>query len=306
MPLYVLSLLVGYVALTLASVCTSSPYAALSCLTVQAKISEYCSSFAGPGYSDPSTIWATSTSTSINTTVVAASTPSALMTSTGTTITTVTIKPAAESTAYEATYITAATQTTLTVYTSPSVATSTSSSATAVSERIRYAHGRGEAGRHHQRDTCYEDSASDMFSSLSPDQLATACSCLGVEGVTTTVLSTVVASSTTTLTLASDVPVALETGVVHLTAEAATTNYLPITTSVTRTHTVYAAAPSYTHVWGPRAGCQNIVESGVQQLNQSVTQQAEAVSQCQTGCTSRSDRDVVQQSLTNACRYHMV
>ncbi|TKA71293.1 hypothetical protein B0A55_07595 [Friedmanniomyces simplex] len=62
------------------------------------------------------------------------------------------------------------------------------------------------------------------------------------------------------------------------------TVWLTVSTSATSTSTVALAAPSFTQVFGPKAGCIDQASSGGDQLDASITDIRNATQECQDLC----------------------
>lgn len=241
---------------TTADVCNLAPYNRFSSLSSNAAVSVYCSSVLAT-YKPTSTLIVVSTSV-----VPVTAHDDEPVTSISIVQSTATVSQGAQSTGFTDIWVTKTTHKTVTIYTS---AETTSASASA----------------------CSLSSASSLLASLAPAQLPTACSCLGVLPSSSTLssLAYVTATKISTITQTTGTATTFATGFVVLTAEGATTQSFTFTTSVVQTQTVYAAAPSYTRVFGPQAGCANVKASGARQLNASVTEQSDAVARCQEFCT---------------------
>jgi len=260
-----LLLLFALSALTLstatANVCDLSPYNSLTNLSSNTAVSIYCSSVLA-SYKPTTTLIVVSTS------VVPATVPDdRTLTSVSIVQSTATVSQGAQSTGFTDVWVTKTSHETVTVYTS---ADPTLASASA----------------------CSISHASSLLAFLQPAQIPTACSCLGALPSSSTLSALTYVTKTKVSTVTQDTAAAttFETGFVVLTAEGATTKSFTFTTSVVQTKTVYAAAPSYTKVFGPTAGCADINVVGALQLNATVTEQSDAVKQCQEFCTSKSCR----------------
>jgi len=238
---------------TTANVCDLAPYNTLSDLSSNTALSVYCSSVLAT-YKPTSTLIVVSTSV-----VPVAAQDDETVTSVSIVQSTATVSQGAQSTGFTDIWVTKTSHETVTVYTS---ADPSSASASACS-------------------------VSSLLASLHPGQVPTACSCLGVLPSSSTLSSMTYVTKTkiSTVTQTTAAATTFETGFVILTAEAATTQSFTFTTSVVQTKTVYAAAPSYTKVFGPEAGCADTKAIGAQQLNATVTEQTDAVAQCQEFCT---------------------
>ncbi|TKA78691.1 hypothetical protein B0A55_04489, partial [Friedmanniomyces simplex] len=141
---------------------------------------------------------------------------------------------------------------------------------------------------------CTSSAALATLSELSPSQLETACSCLGILGSNATCTTTKTASETSTSTIyegsarasASATTLLMLAGVTY--TETVTlppsTVWLTVSTSATSTRATALAAPSFTQVFGPKPGCIDQASSGGDQLDASVTDIRKATQECQDLC----------------------
>jgi len=124
-------------------------------------------------------------------------------------------------------------------------------------------------------------------------QRETACSCLGLGGASTstttsTMYITVPVPSTTT-TFLGKAPTVTSEFIDRVTiTETATPSavIIPLTATTTRTETTTLsfAAPTYTPIYGPKAGCADVSSIKSQPLAQGCDNFEDAVSQCQDIC----------------------
>ncbi|GAB7342840.1 hypothetical protein MBLNU457_g0966t1 [Dothideomycetes sp. NU457] len=266
LSLSLLSLAASALALstTTADVCDLAPYNRYSTLSTNAAVADYCSSVLAT-YKPTSTLIVVSTSV-----VPVAAEDNEPITSLSIIQSTATVSQGAQSTGFTDIWVTKTTHKTITIYTS----TSTSTNPTAASASA-----------------CNLSSASSLLASLAPAQLPTLCSCLGAlpSPSTLSTMTYITQTHISTITQTTGVATTFATGFVVLTAEGATTQSFTFTTTVAQTKTVYAAAPSYTKVFGPKAGCADVVAVGAKQLNETVSEQSVAVKQCQEFCTSQAN-----------------
>lgn len=250
-------------ALIAPDVCSSTPYSNFTSLRADAGVLDYCSSVL-------STYKPTSTLIIVSTSVVAVARPAdSTLTSISVVESTATVSQGAQSTAFTDIWVTKTELMTVTSYISVDTASASASASASA---------------------CSISSASTLFASLHADQISTACSCLGVLPSSTSLnaMTFVTETKMSTVSRASAAATTFETGFVVLTAEAQTTMAFTFTTTAAETKTVYAAAPSYTQVFGPQTGCADISYLDAQQLNASVTAQNDAVNRCKEYCTSES------------------
>lgn len=192
-----------------------------------------------------------STTTVVHTTVVSVT----AKTATSDVILTPTITTGAASTEYDATYYTSIVETTVTDY-------SSTTSSQAVSA------------------TCDLAALTD----LPGTEVSVACSCIGADP---TPYDTTI---TKVITITQDPAAAattFETGVIEMTVADVTTDMFTFSTTITQTATASAAAPAYTKVYGPTAGCIDSGEFNITELATSVVDLTDAVRQCQFACSSQ-------------------
>lgn len=254
---------------TSANLCESSLYNDLSCLTSNAAASSYCLTIADRlAFISPTTTQDIYTTTeSSTTTITDASRSPVTITSIVIASLTTTISTGALSTVYAGSTTLQTFHQTTTTYVSSLTA---SPSATLVSN------------------SCDVTGAVSKLSSLNANQASTACSCLDLlppsstadspSKVTVTETATETAVPTTTI---------VQSGQIWYTEFAATTISETITSAMTQTKTVSLAAPTFTQVWGPKAGCLDAGVSATENLNATATQD-EAVVYCKKECSSKS------------------
>lgn len=134
--------------------------------------------------------------------------------------------------------------------------------------------------------SCDTSSALAALYRLGGNDLWTLCSSLGALPTPTTLASVVAASSTVTQADESNVTSTI-TGEVRFTVVPSTTIVMTMTSSVTETSTITLAAPTFTHVWGPKPGCADLRPDTNESLAPSMVKR-EAVSTCQASCARRS------------------
>lgn len=236
----------------LAQVCAQPKFSGLACLSSNTNAAAHCTSVLAAA-----TATTTSTKIKIETRVVTASSHATV---TADTIISSFLTVGSTSTAYVASYVTATIQTTITSY------SSTPSS------------------------TCDVSTAETALSSLSANNLSTACSCIGALPTTLAGTKTVYKTITKTVTHNQDIgaTTTLMTGVVFFTESPVVTEAITTFTSIiTQTSTVAAAATTYTQVFGPQVGCVDLNQTSEIQLNSltKLTDIDTAISQCQSNCT---------------------
>ncbi|KAK5119874.1 hypothetical protein LTR85_007200 [Meristemomyces frigidus] len=130
--------------------------------------------------------------------------------------------------------------------------------------------------------TCIATAALSAVRLLPLDALATACSCIGnpVSSVTATQAGEEVPA--TTLLVERDIKY---TETVTLPAPTISLN---ATTSATTAFNLDLKVPTFTQVFGPTAGCEDIAKGPAQQLDTSITDVQDAIQQCKDACTQIS------------------
>ncbi|CAD0100225.1 unnamed protein product, partial [Aureobasidium mustum] len=120
------------------------------------------------------------------------------------------------------------------------------------------------------------DTAENILSGLDNSELTEACSCIGalpsVEGALMKA-----APSTTTLT-----------GEVWFTVAPEVTTSITQTVSTLSVSTVKMAAPSFTQVWGPKAGCNDIGMKSVQTFMLSTLNESHVTEICKDTCLANN------------------
>jgi hypothetical protein len=118
--------------------------------------------------------------------------------------------------------------------------------------------------RRGETDSC--DSAENILSGFDKSELSEACSCIGA-------LPSVEAVSTTTLT-----------GEVWFTVVPEVTTSITQTISTLSVSTVVKAAPTYTQVWGPKVGCDDIGMKSTQTFMLSTLNETQVTDICKATC----------------------
>ncbi|KAF1346062.1 hypothetical protein BDV97DRAFT_34410 [Delphinella strobiligena] len=226
--------------------CSSALASDLACLPSAA--SSYCTA---ASYLDTA-------SPSIVTTTVGAS-ESGVTTVTSTVIRTVIVTEGATSTVWSASVLATTASTTITTYVS---------SVTAAKHAVG---------------TCSPSAAMSSLSALGSGQLWTVCSCMGVVPPASTLATAVTEPVTGELDRTVTTTI---TGEVDLTVAPSTVILYTVTSSFTQTSTVTLQAPTFTQVWGTKAGC---VDPGFQKSDtldslNSLDGMTQAISQCQDNC----------------------
>lgn len=123
-----------------------------------------------------------------------------------------------------------------------------------------------------RRETASCDTAENIMSGLENSELSEACSCIGaLPSVEAALLK--VAPSTTTLT-----------GEIWFTVAPQVTTSITQTISTLSVSTVKLAAPSFTQVWGPKAGCDDIGMKSVQTFMLSTLNESTVTDTCKDTC----------------------
>ncbi|KAK6432783.1 hypothetical protein LTR95_011043 [Oleoguttula sp. CCFEE 5521] len=249
--------------------CRSAPYGDLACLASDRRAASLCFSKL-----PCRTVTVTSTTSVLSTVTVVAS-----LGATGEPVTvkitsfeneTVTVTSGEPSTTYQPVFVTGRVAKTITTYTDRT----SSSPATA----------RASAA-------CLASSLS-VLSGASSNALMSACACLGHEASTTTstlYVTSAIRSTTTVYPGDSSPPTKTAYFLAHLVV---TTTLVPanivipltITITASTTTTLALAAPSFTQIFGPRAGCNNIGVLNSTDLDPSITDAGVASQQCKTIC----------------------
>ncbi|KAK4953658.1 hypothetical protein LTR10_008261 [Elasticomyces elasticus] len=140
--------------------------------------------------------------------------------------------------------------------------------------------------------TCTSGVALSALSTLSSEQLEVACSCLDMPVPIATITASAIETSTTTVNQgsASTTTLLMLVGITYTNTITLppSTAWITLGTSATSTATVALAAPTFTKVFGPEAGCIDQAYSGGDQLDQSITDVREAAQKCQDRCAQNS------------------
>lgn len=152
---------------------------------------------------------------------------------------------------------------------------------------------RNHLQRFHRRQasTCDTSSALSCLSSLPGSDLSTACACAGqtVPTASGTIVTITTGVPFTTTLNAGLAPTSTVFALARLTytltvTSGASTVVISTTTSVTSTSTLSLAAPTFTQVYGPAAGCEDISVRPALQLNSTITGSDAANELCHGWC----------------------
>ncbi|KAK3640469.1 hypothetical protein LTR56_011807 [Elasticomyces elasticus] len=262
------------VAFTVAqNVCDFGPYRSLACLGDYDAATTLCASALQP---KPTTLPTTAVVWVTQTASFDASSP-VTVTDSSTRSTTVTVTTDLSSTVTSFTTQTDLASTTLTTYTR---------AAPTAWARQRIKRERPA------RPTCTPGIAPFALSTLPSDQLEAACSCLGMPMPIATTTASAIETSTTTVNQgsASTTTLLMLVGITYTKTITLppSTAWITLSTSATSTATVALAAPTFTKVFGPEAGCIDQAYSGGDQLVPSITDVQEAAQECQDRCAQNS------------------
>ncbi|KAK3707624.1 hypothetical protein LTR37_011972 [Vermiconidia calcicola] len=143
--------------------------------------------------------------------------------------------------------------------------------------------------------TCETAEAIDALTQLPGARLATACSCIGQLMPSATVTSTITAAAVQTLT--TDVAGTAPTTTVYNIVRSTITQTVRPKKTITKKTTVCTtsttieayAAPTFTQVYGPKAGCADTAKGPSKKLEASVSNLKKATAECQSLCEQDAD-----------------
>ncbi|KAI5203345.1 hypothetical protein E4T39_04254 [Aureobasidium subglaciale] len=135
-------------------------------------------------------------------------------------------------------------------------------------------------GRRRMRDASCE-SVEDIMSGLDDTELSEACSCIGA---LPSVEAALLAASRSTTTVTAEV---------WFTVAPQVTVSSTQTVSVQSIITIEKAAPSFTQVWGPKAGCDDTGMSSAQSFMVATMTEEQVTNICKTTCTRSEQADCV-------------
>nr|OQO26602.1 hypothetical protein B0A51_08283 [Rachicladosporium sp. CCFEE 5018] len=253
----------------IAPMCQNGAYGNLACLASEQRAASLCSSRL------PARTLTVTSTTSVLSVITAIASADATAEPVTVKVTsfeneTVTVTSGERSTTYQPVFVTSRVSKTITTYTD-----SASSSPT----------GAGSSA------AC-RASGLPVLSSLSDVALSSACSCLGLSASTTTstlYVTSAIASTTTSYPGDSSPPTITAYFLARLTITTTLTPskvVVPLTATLTSSTTITLAlpAPSFTQIFGPQAGCNNIGVFNSTDLDTSITDAGVAAQQCKAIC----------------------
>lgn len=258
-------------------VCQEDPYAALTCLGTVKEAKSLCKEI--PRQTKVVTVTTTTLDVlTSSTTQMAASENQVTIKTTNTENSTVTVTKGPTSTITDIHISTYSENATVTTYVPCSLLSAVPVAAAAMSTPASAA-------------TCNAIDALPALASLtSNNTLAIACSCMGRPVPTYTRTKTVEAPAVQATTTAVDgtpkttTLFAITQVTVTETVPPYTTLSVSSSTTVTSTSTISLESPTFTPVFGPRAGCVDVNAGPAEALSSNITSMAEAVSECKEIC----------------------